>query len=91
MFAWTLRTVAEILTNPRYTGRQVWNRQRTDHQETIPGDKNTSLAPTRAWNPRREWVISERPTHPALISEAGFTRFRRVAETPFNLVFQVRP
>jgi site-specific DNA recombinase len=24
---WTLRTVAVILGNPRYTGRQVWNRQ----------------------------------------------------------------
>ena len=23
--------------------------------------------------------------------EAGFTRFRRIAETPFNLVFEVRP
>jgi site-specific DNA recombinase len=28
---WTLTTVAAILANPRYTGRQVWNRQRTDH------------------------------------------------------------
>jgi hypothetical protein len=28
--AWTLRTVAAIPANPRYTGRQVWNRQRTD-------------------------------------------------------------
>jgi site-specific DNA recombinase len=28
---WTLRTVAVILANPRYTGRQVWNRQRTEH------------------------------------------------------------
>jgi len=28
--AWTLSTVAAILANPRYTGRQVWNRQRTD-------------------------------------------------------------
>jgi hypothetical protein len=28
--AWTLRTVAAILANPWYTGRQVWNRQRTD-------------------------------------------------------------
>ena len=27
---WTLRTVAAIMANPRYTGRQVWNRQRTD-------------------------------------------------------------
>src|SRR5450755_2371762 len=28
--AWTLGTVTTILGNPRYTGRQVWNRQRTD-------------------------------------------------------------
>ena len=27
---WTLGTVTTILSNPRYTGRQVWNRQRTD-------------------------------------------------------------
>ncbi|MCA2176676.1 recombinase family protein [Nonomuraea glycinis] len=25
--AWTLRTFAAILSNPRYTGRQVWNRR----------------------------------------------------------------
>jgi Recombinase len=29
--AWTASTVTAILGNPRYTGRQVWNRQRTDH------------------------------------------------------------
>jgi hypothetical protein len=40
---WTLRTVAEILTNPRYTGRQVWNRQRTDRHETVPATR------TPAW------------------------------------------
>ncbi len=26
-----------------------------------------------------------------VVTAAGFTRFRRVAETPFNLVFEVRP
>jgi len=26
-----------------------------------------------------------------VVSEAGFSRFRRAAETPFNLVFEVRP
>jgi hypothetical protein len=26
-----------------------------------------------------------------LTTEAGFTRFRRVAETPFNIVYEVRP
>ena len=27
----------------------------------------------------------------SLVTEAGFTRFRRAAETPFNLVFEARP
>jgi SAM-dependent methyltransferase len=27
----------------------------------------------------------------AVVNEAGFTRFRRAAETPFNLVFEARP
>ena len=26
-----------------------------------------------------------------VVEAAGFTRFRRVAETPFNLVFEARP
>jgi hypothetical protein len=26
-----------------------------------------------------------------MASEAGFTRFRRAAETPFNLVYEARP
>jgi site-specific DNA recombinase len=28
--AWSKSAVRVILTNPRYTGRQVWNRQRKD-------------------------------------------------------------
>ena len=27
----------------------------------------------------------------AVTDEAGFTRFRRVAETPFNIVYEIRP
>jgi SAM-dependent methyltransferase len=32
----------------------------------------------------------ERPMH-RLATDAGFTRFRRVAETPFNIVYEARP
>ena len=39
--AWTLRTVAAILANPRYTGRQVWNRQPASYELIDPA--NTSL------------------------------------------------
>jgi site-specific DNA recombinase len=38
---WTLRTVAAILANPRYTGRQVWNRQPSHAVLVDPG--NTGL------------------------------------------------
>ncbi|MDT5045938.1 MAG: hypothetical protein QOG75_1791, partial [Mycobacterium sp.] len=75
---WTLRTVAAILANPRYTGRQVWNRQRTDHHETVPGDKRSSLGPTRTWNPKSEWITSTRRTHPALISDTDFLAAQHV-------------
>ena len=81
---WTLRTVAEILANPRYTGRQVWNRQRTDHHETIPGDKGSSSGPTRAWNPRSEWVMSTRQAHPALVSDADFLATQKITAIPVS-------
>ena len=72
---WSLRTVAAILANPRYTGRQVWNRQRIDHHETRPGNKNSRPPggkPTRAWNPREQWEVSAPGAHPALVSDADF-------------------
>jgi hypothetical protein len=40
---WTLRTVAASLANPRYTGRQVWNRQRTDLDPVDPANTGLGL------------------------------------------------
>jgi hypothetical protein len=38
--AWIVRTVVAILENPRYTGRQVWNRHRnTDTQDWAISDR----------------------------------------------------
>lgn len=80
--AWTLRTVAEILANPRYTGRQVWNRQRTDHNETEPGDKRSSRGPVRRWNPKDQWVISTNVVHPPLVAEADFVTAQTITAVP---------
>jgi site-specific DNA recombinase len=80
--AWTLRTVAAILANPRYTGRQVWKRQSVDHRELRPGDKTSrppGVKPTRHWNPRDQWEISEPGAHPALISEADFLAAQEIS------------
>jgi site-specific DNA recombinase len=66
---WTLRTVAAILANPRYTGRQVWNRQGRDH-EAQPGRQRRG--PVHRWNPVQDWVISKQIVHPPLVTEQDF-------------------
>jgi site-specific DNA recombinase len=48
--AWTLRTVAAILANPRYTGRQVWNRQRTDRDLVDPANTGLGERQVQRWN-----------------------------------------
>lgn len=49
--AWSKSAVRAILTNPRYTGYQVWNRQRTD--EVLLDVDNVALGHTAKmrWNP----------------------------------------
>jgi DNA invertase Pin-like site-specific DNA recombinase len=70
--AWTLGTVTTILQNPRYTGRQVWNRQRTDKDLADPADVSLGHKDVQRWNLPDGWVISARPAHEALVSEADF-------------------
>ena len=70
--AWTLRTVAAILANPRYTGRQVWNRQRTDFDLADPANTTLGHRQVQRWNLPEGWVISKQPAHAALVSEADF-------------------
>jgi hypothetical protein len=68
--AWTLRTVAVILSNPRYTGRQVWGRQQQAGRR--------SGSPSRQSISAGEWAVSVRPAHPALVSEAEFVAAQHI-------------
>jgi site-specific DNA recombinase len=70
--AWTLRTVATILGNPRYTGRQVWNRQRTDRDLADPADVSLRHKSVQRWNLPDGRVISSKLAHEALVSESDF-------------------
>jgi len=70
--AWMLRTVAAILANPRYTGRQVWNRQRADHDLVDPANTRLGHRQVQRWNLPAGRVISARPAHPALVTEADY-------------------
>ena len=64
--------MTSILGNPRYTGRQVWNRQRTDSELADPANTSLGHKSVQRWNLPGGWVISARPAHPALVSEADF-------------------
>jgi site-specific DNA recombinase len=66
---WTLGTVTAILSDPRYTGRQVWNRQRTDRDLADPADVSLGHKSIQRWNLLDGW---RKPAHPALVSEADF-------------------
>ncbi|WP_433177409.1 recombinase family protein [Actinoallomurus sp. CA-150999] len=75
---WTHTTVRSILANPRYTGRQVWNRQPTDHDLIDPANTGLGHRQVQRWNLPDGWVISARPAHPALVSEADFVAVQSI-------------
>ena len=69
---WSVRTVASILSNPRYAGRQVWNRQPTGLQLFDPADISMGHRQVQRWSLPDGWVISARSAHQELVSEADF-------------------
>jgi len=74
--AWRQRTVAAIVANARYTGRQVWNRQQTNRRPTddiVPG-----VAAVRKLAPSQQWAISDKPAHEALVSEGDFVATQKI-------------
>jgi DNA invertase Pin-like site-specific DNA recombinase len=62
--AWNKYAVRTILANPRYTGRQVWNRQRKD--EVLMDVNDVALGHTTKlrWNDADQWIFSDRVVHP---------------------------
>ena len=74
--AWSKSAVRVILTNPRYTGRQVWNKQRKQESLVDVNDVALGHATHLAWNPREAWIFSDEQAHPALVTTEDFERVR---------------
>lgn len=79
---WTLRTVATILANPRYTGRQVWNRQRSDRDSAQSATGSQGSREGLRCSPTHEWVISKTLAHPSLVSEDDFVAAQAITAIP---------
>jgi len=63
-----LRTVAVILANPRYTGREVWNRRRAGRPDGRPVSASHLM----------DCVVSKTAAHPALVTEADFAAVQTI-------------
>ncbi|MGC4864625.1 recombinase family protein [Micromonospora sp. DT53] len=78
--AWSKSAVRVILTNPRYTGRQVWNKQRTDEVLLDVDDVAMGHTGVMRWNARDKWVVSKKITHEALIADAIFEQAQAILQ-----------
>ncbi|WP_368860582.1 recombinase family protein [Streptomyces sp. RK75] len=76
--AWAKNAVRAILGNPRYTGRQVWNRQKK--HETLLDITDVSLGYTTKmrWNTQDKWIISKEIVHTPLIDDDTFAHTQDV-------------
>jgi hypothetical protein len=70
--AWAKGAVRVILTNPRYTGRQVWNKQRTDEVLLDINDVALGHTSIMRWNPTSRWIVSKDVVHEPLVSDEAF-------------------
>ncbi len=72
--AWAKSAVRVILTNPRYTGRQVWNKQRKAEILIDVEDVALGHETKMRWNPAHEWIYSTSKAHEPLVDDDTFTR-----------------
>lgn len=73
---WAASAVRAILTNPRYTGHEVWNRQRRDYELLDPTAPADGYVRRMRWNDNDQWIWSPEPTHPALIDRGDWQRLQ---------------
>jgi site-specific DNA recombinase len=70
--AWTKGAVRVILTNPRYTGKQVWNKQRKAEILIDVEDVALGHETKMRWNPGQEWIYSAEQAHEPIIDAETF-------------------
>jgi site-specific DNA recombinase len=76
--AWSKGAVRAILTNPRYTGHQVWNRQRKHDVLLDIHDVALGHTTKMRWNDPHHWIVSEQIVHPSIIDPETFQQVQDV-------------
>src|SRR5205085_1076577 len=70
--AWNKFAVRAILANPRYTGHQVWNKQRKDEVLLDVNDVALGHTTVMRWNDEGQWIFSDQIVHPPIIDTETF-------------------
>ncbi|WP_341721307.1 recombinase family protein [Micromonospora sp. FIMYZ51] len=79
--AWSKSAIRVILTNPRYTGRQVWNKQRKTEILIDVDDVALGHETKMRWNPTEDWIYSGARAHEPLVDDETFTRAQALIAT----------
>lgn len=69
---------AAPLQAPRYTGHQVWNKQRTDEVLLDVDDVALGHIAKMRWNPEDAWIWSETQVHEPLVDLETFENVRHL-------------
>ena len=77
--AWSKGVIRAILRNPRYTGRQVWNRQSRDEQLIDVEDVAMGHKTRQVWNDQADWIWSAEQAQEAVVDVETFTRAQQIA------------
>lgn len=72
--AWSRNSVRHILRNPRYTGRQVWNRRRRDEVLVDVDDIALGHETKFRRNDPTSWAWSGQVVHEPLVSDDDFAK-----------------
>ncbi|MBW3556964.1 MAG: recombinase family protein [Actinobacteria bacterium] len=70
--AWGKSAIRAILSNPRYTGYQVWAKQRREEVLLDVEDVSAGHQTVMRWNGEEQWVWSAEPVHEGLVSMETF-------------------
>ena len=75
---WAKSAIRAIVRNPRYTGRQVWNKQRKDEVLLDVNDVARGYETRLRWNDTAHWVWSETLAQEPLVSVEDFEAARAI-------------
>ncbi|MGI5165621.1 recombinase family protein [Spirillospora sp. CA-253888] len=76
--AWSKSAIRTIIGNPRYTGHEVWGKQRKDEVLLDVNDVALGYTTKQRWNDRADWIWSDYTVHDEIVSIEDFERAQKL-------------